>query len=208
MGATSYSIYAGTTPGGESATALVTGITGTSAVVTGLTNGIAYYFVVVASNVGGSASASNEASASPLARLGAPQNLTAAAGDGQVTLSWTAVSGASEYNIYQSTSAGAETTTPTLVVVSGADITVSGLANGTTYFFEVAAVNASGAGTPSAEMSATPEKAPAPAGGSGAHSGGGALGWFSLLPLLGLTGRRVWRRAAGRQSSIQKQRCA
>jgi fibronectin type 3 domain-containing protein len=206
IGATSYSIYAGTTPGGESPTALVTGITGTSAVITGLTNGIAYYFVVVASNVGGSASASSETSASPLARLGAPQNLTASAGDGQVTLSWTTVSGASEYNIYQSTAAGAETATPTLVVVSGTDIAVPGLANGTTYFFEVSAVNASGAGTASTEMSATPEGASA--GGSGQHSGGGALGWLSLLPLLGLTGRRLCRCAPGRQSSIQKERCA
>jgi hypothetical protein len=80
------------------------------------------------------------------------------------------------------------------------------LANGTTYFFEVSAVNASGAGTASTEMSATPEGASA--GGSGQHSGGGALGWLSLLPLLGLTGRRLWRCAPGKQSSIQKERCA
>jgi hypothetical protein len=62
-GATSYSLYEGTTPGGESATAVQTGISGTSALVTGLTAGREYFFVLTASNAAGSSARSDEAAA-------------------------------------------------------------------------------------------------------------------------------------------------
>jgi len=66
-GASSYAIYSGTSAGGESATPVLSGITGTTSTVTGLSSGTAYYFRVVALNTGGSSAASNEVSATPTA---------------------------------------------------------------------------------------------------------------------------------------------
>ncbi len=47
--------------------AIESGVIGTSATLSGLSNGSSYYFLVVAMNAGGSAPASNEASATPSA---------------------------------------------------------------------------------------------------------------------------------------------
>jgi subtilase family serine protease len=66
-GATSYNVYEGTAPNSENATAVKTGITATSTVVTGLSDGTSYYFVVKAVGSGGTTSpASNEANAKPV----------------------------------------------------------------------------------------------------------------------------------------------
>ncbi len=69
-GATSYSVYRGTSAGGESATALVSGLTSVSYTNTGLTNGTAYYYKVKAVNSVGTSGYSNEASATPVAASG------------------------------------------------------------------------------------------------------------------------------------------
>ncbi|MDE1768930.1 MAG: fibronectin type III domain-containing protein [Thaumarchaeota archaeon] len=62
---TGYNVYRGTTPGGEGATPIVTGLTTTSYTDSGLTNGQTYYYTVTAVNTVGQSSASNEASATP-----------------------------------------------------------------------------------------------------------------------------------------------
>jgi len=66
MGATSYNVYRGTSPGGESSSAIATGITSTSYTNTGLTNGTTYYYKVTATNSYGTSGYSNEASATPV----------------------------------------------------------------------------------------------------------------------------------------------
>ena len=63
-GATSYSIYRGTAPGAEGATAVGTS-TSASFTDSGLTNGTAYYYKVTASNSAGTSASSNEATATP-----------------------------------------------------------------------------------------------------------------------------------------------
>jgi uncharacterized protein (DUF1800 family)/fibronectin type 3 domain-containing protein len=65
-GATTYTIYRATTSGGQGNTPLVTGVTGTSFSNTGLTNGLTYFYQVMA--VGGSAQSarSAEVSATPV----------------------------------------------------------------------------------------------------------------------------------------------
>ena len=95
--------------------------------------------------------------------LSAPRNFSAAPGNGQVTLSWTAPAsdgGAaiSGYQYQQKAGTGAYgawTNIPGSGPSTRSHI-VTGLTNGTGYFFRVRAVNRDGEGPPSNEESATP----------------------------------------------------
>ncbi len=57
--------------------------------ITGLTNGVVYYFVIKATNAGGDSPYSAEVTATPVTVPGAPTNVAATAGNGQVTVSFT-----------------------------------------------------------------------------------------------------------------------
>ena len=72
----------------------------------------------------------------------------------KVNLSWSVVSDATEYSIYQGTQSGVYTQVKTS---SANSCTVDGLANGTTYYFAVKALNASGESFYSNEVSGTPQ---------------------------------------------------
>ena len=162
---TGYDVYRGTSLGGEGSTPIATGVTGTSFTDTGLTNGTAYYYTVAAVNAVGTGTASNEASATPQATVPtAPLGLTAAAGNGSVALSWSvpASNGGSAitgYDVYRGTTAGGEASTPIASNVSGTSYTDTTAANGTKYYYTVAAVNAIGVSAQSNEASATPQAA-------------------------------------------------
>lgn len=149
-GATSYKVYEGTTSGGEGASAIAS-VTGTNDTVTGLTNGRAYYFEVTAVNASGSSPDSNEASAVPAGPPPSPANLAASNGNGQIVLSWTASAGASSYNVYEGATSGGEGTTPIASGITTNSFTVTGLTNGSSYYFTVAAVNSIGTSGPSNE---------------------------------------------------------
>jgi hypothetical protein len=172
-----YWIYEGTSSGGESSSPLNTSLyQGTSYTVTGLANGTTYYFVVTAvwSAFGvslGQGPPSDEASATPQSPLGPPTGLTATPGDSRVTLSWTppAAGGGPPvvgYDIYDGTSSGGESGSPVNTSpVQDASYTVTGLSDGTTYYFTVAAVDSAGQRGPSSgEASATP-RGPSPPSG-------------------------------------------
>ncbi|CAK0765910.1 exported hypothetical protein [Gammaproteobacteria bacterium] len=154
-GATSYKIYQGTTAGGESSTPFMTDVTGTSIPVTGLTNGVKHFFKMAAINAVGNSLLSNEVSATPVSPPAAPILTNAVAGDAQVTLTWSAVTGATSYNLYRGTTAGGESTTPIKTGVTGTSITITGLTKGKTYYFKVQAVNAGGTSDLSNEVDAT-----------------------------------------------------
>ena len=104
-----------------------------SATVTSLTNGISYSFEVTAVNGGGESVKSSPVSATPEPSIPAvPTGLAATAGNAQVTLAWTASTGATSYNIYQYNGSsyinvGSSSTT---------NATVTSLTNGTSYSFE------------------------------------------------------------------------
>lgn len=85
-----------------------------------------------------------------------PITLTATAGDKQVSLSWSSVTGATGYNIYRSTTSDGSYSKIATGVTS-TNYTDTGLTNGVTYYYYVKAVDSSGVeGQPSNEASATP----------------------------------------------------
>src|SRR5439155_599950 len=156
-----------------------------------VTNGQTYYYQVTAKNAAGEGPPSNEASATPnppATPPGAPSGLSATAGDGSVSLSWSAPGsdgGApiTNYKIYRGTVAGGQLSLIATVpnVLSYTD---SPLTNGKTYYYKVTAVNEVGEGPPSNEASATPvsgDTAPSPPRSLSAAAGDArvALGWLA-----------------------------
>jgi hypothetical protein len=83
-----------------------------------------------------------------------PTGVSASAGNGQVTISWSASSGATSYNVKRATTSGGPYTT--IASPTGTTYTNTGLTNGTTYYYVVSAVNSSGESSNSTQVSATP----------------------------------------------------
>jgi hypothetical protein len=141
--------------------------TATTVMVTGLNNGTAYQFRILAVNAVGTSEASAEAGPyTPATPASAPLNLQASPSSGFVALQWdvpnsnggAAITG---YRVeYSSDNGGtwqvfnSSATSPT---------TVTGLTNGVEYVFRVAAVNSVGAGAVTDAVTATPRGvAPSP----------------------------------------------
>ncbi|TSK06585.1 MAG: hypothetical protein FPO08_07945 [Geobacter sp.] len=85
----------------------------------------------------------------------APTALKATAGNGYVALSWSAASGATSYSVYRGTAPGQEGGTPVKTGLTTTSYTDS-VANGTTYYYKVSAVNSAGSSPLSNEAYATP----------------------------------------------------
>jgi predicted phage tail protein len=178
----------GTSSGGEAATPVMTGVPEVTATISGLTNGTTYFYVVKATNAAGSSPASNEASATPVPPPHppppAPANVSAVAASGQVTLSWAASAGATSYSVYMGTSAGGESSTAARAGITGLSTTITGLTNGTTYYYTVKAVDAGGTSAASNETSATPTAPPQPPTPTPTPTGSGGGGGFDVISLL------------------------
>ena len=174
--------------------------TGLSVTVTGLTNGTTYYFWLGVRTP--SVVVSNVVSAVPAAVPGPPTGLTVTAGNGQVTLSWTAPAsdGGSKvtgYKVYAVTTGDSNGSAP-VAEASGTTFTLPRLVNGTPYYFRVTAVNRAGEGQPSNEASATPVTTPGAPTGLTATAGNGQVTLFLDRTRIG------WRRAAQRIRHLQK----
>jgi hypothetical protein len=148
--------------------------TGTTATVTGLTNGTDYLFRVSAVNSVGTGTASAVAGPyTPAMPASAPTGLLATFGNGSVGLSWTVPSsngGAAitDYVVEYKTTVAATWTVFADGTSTTTSATVTGLTNGIAYMFRVAANNSVGLGAYSNEVTETPRAAPsAPSGLAG-----------------------------------------
>ncbi len=112
---------------------------------------------------------------------GVPTLASALAGNSEVTLLWSAVEGSTGYKIYQRLSSSGYGSEVATVSGSVYSYTVTGLDNGTTYYFVVKAANAQGDSTASNEMSTTPRTvAEAPKDVTAVAGNGQALVSFTI----------------------------
>ncbi|MDO7908835.1 glycoside hydrolase family 6 protein [Paenibacillus sp. JX-17] len=135
----------------------------------------------------------------------APVNVAAAAGSGQIKVSWSSVNDATAYNVKRSTSL----TGPFITVAKGVtntNYTNTGLTNGTAYYYVVTAVNLAGESVNSAVVTATPTASvtvpAAPAGLNGtAGDAQVKLDWNAVSGASGYTVKRA-RSASGPYTAL------
>lgn len=186
-GATSYQLKRATTPGGPYTT-ILSGILGTSATDPAASSGTTNYYVVSATNPGGESADSAELA---VAVLAPPTTLTATAGNNSVALSWSGVAGATSYTLRRATNPGG----PFNALASGLTGTSHNDAtalNGSTYFYQITALNASFESEPSYLATATPSATiAAPTGLAGTPATTAAI--LTWNPVAGATHYRVKR---------------
>jgi protocatechuate 3,4-dioxygenase beta subunit len=137
--------------------------TTTSYTVSGLSNGVRYYFRIAAKNAAGAGSFTSVINATPRTVPSMPRSLAASAGSRQVRLTWTAPSASggsavTDYVIQRSRTGSSNWTTVSDGVRTRTSYTVSGLRNGVRYYFRVAAKNAVGASAFSPATSVIPHR--------------------------------------------------
>jgi titin len=175
-------------------TAVATGNQEPWAVVGGLANGQAYDFKVAAYNGVGLGAWSEPVAATPeqgAGRVpGAPIQLAATPGDGEVGLAWTAPTGNGSRITGYVVAHKASSASEWIIEDVPADLawaTVRGLANGTAYDFKVAAYNGVGVGPWSNVVRATPDasyaKTPAAPADLAAKPGDGLVGLSWTAPV-------------------------
>jgi photosystem II stability/assembly factor-like uncharacterized protein len=151
-GATSYHVQVSASSSFSPLVADQSGVTSTSYSISGLQNGTTYYWQVNASNANGTSAYSSAWNFATAASLppppAAPVLASPASGStGQptaLTLSWNASSGATSYHLQVSTSSSFSPLTVDQNGLTGTSYSVSGLANGTTYYWRASASNSGG----------------------------------------------------------------
>jgi fibronectin type 3 domain-containing protein len=158
-----YDIFRGTSAGGEGPTPIGNVAAGTTSYQdAAVSGGQIYYYVVKAVNADGIGPASNEASATAPAPQppGAPTNVAATPGKGNIVISWTAPSSAGSspitgYKVYLDMAGGSRL----IATVGAATLSYQdgNVTAGSTYLYHVTAQNAVGEGAASAQVSASPQ---------------------------------------------------
>ncbi len=151
----------------------------------GLVNGQTYYYAILAFNDLGDSSLSNMLSATPAGLPGAPVNLVGESGDGSVTLTWEppVLDGGMpilSYFVYRSLGDGPM---EPLSDVTGMTFTDTGVTNGETYGYVLAALNALGEGPATEELYVVPMGLPDPPGDLVLEAGLESLSITWLAPL-------------------------
>jgi hypothetical protein len=136
-------------------------VTTSPVVITGLPNGQTLQFKLRAVNAYGPSAESAIVSGTTLTTPSAPTSLLATAGNGQVSVSFTAGSdGGSAITNYKYSTNNGSTYTAFSPAVTASPVTITGLTNGTTYQIKLLAVNAVGDGAESSAVSGTPSTVP------------------------------------------------
>jgi len=161
-----YEIWVGTVNNAQTATKWGEDVSGFSAMISGLNNGTIYYVWIKAKNnidVGGFSPSANGIP------LGTPGKPTVTSGYNSLLVTWTAVAGASEYEVYYGTG-----TPPTTLAVTtaGTTATIIGLTNDTVYYVRLRAKNVSGVSVYGESTSGVP--------GSGLFQGTTKIGNLNL----------------------------
>ncbi len=155
---TSFTVARSATTGGPYSNIATLAANTTSFSDTNLSAATTYFYVVRASNSGGSSPNSNEGSDTTFALVpNAPSNLIATPYNAtQINLTWTDNS-ANELNfiVARSTTAGGPYTDVATLAANATSFSNNGLATNTTYYYVVRATNAGGSSVNSAESSAT-----------------------------------------------------
>jgi N-acetylneuraminic acid mutarotase len=158
-GAASYNIYWSTSSGVTTAysTKIEGAVSPYSHTSLSVAGDATYYYAVTAVVPTGEGGLSSEVSATPSVDSSVvPSGVSAAGGAGDVTISWTAVTGADSYNIYWGTSAGVTVSSGTKINGAVSPDTVSLSAGDDKHYFIVTSVSSRGESVGSTEVSATP----------------------------------------------------
>ena len=152
-------------PGGFTCTAAADA---SSCVVSGLTNGTAYTFSVIATNeIGNSVASTASSAATPQSKASAPTTITATAGDGQASIAFSgAVTNGSTIANYtvQAYDGDGNVVEGATCTSSTSPCTITGLTNGSTYTFKVvtnSTVYGAGSTTASSQSSSSNAVVPA-----------------------------------------------
>ena len=124
---------------------------------TSVSNGTTYYYIVYAGNIpnGNYSFASSQVSATPMlsGTPAVPSGLIALGQSSSIALSWNVDAGAASYNVKRSTVSSGPYST--IASPSSAYYNDTSVTQGTTYYYEVSAVNPMGESPNSAQVSAT-----------------------------------------------------
>src|SRR4051812_26376070 len=149
-----------------------------------LSTWIAGLAITLLAACGGGGGGGGSGGGGPVSQPAMPAAMTVTVGNDEATISWGAVTGATSYNIYRSTTAGVQgTKVGASSTTSFVDTTAL---NGTTYYYQVAADNAAGEGPASAqspgETPAIPVTAPPAPSGLNATPGDAqvSLSWTAV----------------------------
>lgn len=142
-------------------TTVASGIVGTSYADNGVTNGNIYFYRLTASFAEGNTTSPNSIGYTPGVTPQVPSGISVVDNSTSTDLvfTWAAVSGATKYNLYMSTTSGVYST-PIQSTTSNTNVLVSGLTAGTIYYFKVSALNGTLESGLSNEIAVIPQSTP------------------------------------------------
>ena len=152
----SYNIYRGPSAGNEGTTAINTSpVTATTYTDTSCSGSTTYYYIVKAVNTaGGLSGATNEVNKMTVPAAPTGATATSIYDNTNLSVHWTAASGATSYYVYRGTSSSGENYSTAVYSGAGTSFTDTTTIGNTRYYYTVKAVNASGNSGISAETSA------------------------------------------------------